>query len=189
MSLIIFDLDGTLVKLPINYDKLRKRLYEEFGDEKVFASLYNFLLSLPNDKRRRAFEIMDEFELESIPNMHIDPTIHECFGIAKNVIKALVTLQGMRPAVKVLKTLGLEDQFSIIVTREYSLDRATQLIHVIEQLRFDKNKVVFIGDTDHDRRASEIVGIKSVILGSTVGGEKVDNILSAVKLALAILSA
>ncbi|MCR8454405.1 MAG: HAD family hydrolase [Crenarchaeota archaeon] len=188
MSLLIFDLDGTLVKLPINYDELRRRLYKEFGDEKVFTSIYSFLLSLTDDERVKAFEIIDEFELESIQNMYIDPKLNESFRIIEGVTKALVTLQGLKPASKVLEVLGLKDKFSIIVTREYSLNRTDQLMYVLEQAGVDKSRVVFIGDTENDHKASEAVGIRSIILGSTISNRKVDNLFTAVKLALEFLS-
>jgi len=187
MNLIIFDLDGTLVRLPIDYDSLRRRLYTEFGDKRVFESIYKFLLSLDDKGRERAFKIIDEFELESISSMYVDPTLNEGFSLIEDFEKALVTLQGLKPAKKILERIGLKDKFSIIVTREVSLDRTQQLMYVMNRLEANKEKTVFIGDTENDFRAAKTVGIVPIIVGSDIDGRNIDNILSAIKVAIGIL--
>lgn len=187
MNLIIFDLDGTLVRLPIDYDSLRRRLYAEFGDKRVFESIYKFLLSLDDKGRERAFKIIDEFELGSISSMYVDPTLNEGFSLIEDFEKALVTLQGLKPAKKILERIGLKDKFSIIVTREVSLDRTQQLMYVMNRLEANKEKTVFIGDTENDFRAAKTVGIVPIIVGSDIDGRNIDNILSAIKVAIRIL--
>lgn len=187
MNLIIFDLDGTLVKLPIDYEALRHRLYLTFDNRIVLDSIYRFLIHLDPKSREKAFRIMDKFELESIPQMYIDPTIHEGFRLIRDYTKALVTLQGWRPVIKILEEIGIRKEFSMIVTREYSLNRTEQLMYVLDRLNADRKRTVFIGDTQNDLEAAKIIGIFPIIMGSKIDGNQIKDILSAIRIAISRL--
>ncbi len=187
MNLIIFDLDGTLVKLPIDYEALRHRLYLTFDNRIVLGSIYRFLIHLDPKSREKAFRIMDKFELESIPQMYIDPTIHEGFRLIRDYTKALVTLQGWRPVIKILEEIGIRKEFSMIVTREYSLNRTEQLMYVLDRLNADRRRTVFIGDTQNDLEAAKIIGIFPIIMGSKIDGNQIKDILSAIRIAISRL--
>jgi len=187
MNLIIFDLDGTLVRLPIDYEALRLRLYESFNDPLVFDSIYKFLISLDRKRRQEAFRIMDEFELGSVNKMYVDPTIHEGFKLIRSYTKALVTLQGLKPAMLVLEKIGIKEEFSIVVTREFSLNRVEQIKYVMDKLGAEDERTIFIGDTENDLMAAKTLGILPIIVGSKVNGAPVNSILSAIRIAIARL--
>ncbi|RLE36910.1 hypothetical protein DRJ17_07650 [Candidatus Woesearchaeota archaeon] len=76
----------------------------------------------------------------------------------RTVDKALVTMQGPEVVNQILPLLKIK--FKIIVTREYSLDRAEQLRHVIACLGTQPARVLFIGDRFNDELGARNVGCR-----------------------------
>lgn len=160
LSLVIFDLDGTLVKLPIDYDKMYDRLRKLFGLEDRVVPLRTVDRLTRNNPllRMRAFEILTEAELEALPRMRINPKLDELRKIFREVRKALVTMQGREVVDLILPRLGL--RFSAIVTREQSMDRSEQLRKALEDLEVRPGEALFIGDRLNDEVSARKVGCR-----------------------------
>jgi HAD superfamily hydrolase (TIGR01549 family) len=153
----IFDLDGTLVNLPINYEAL----YEEF---KKITGIQNIepvtesVAALDVALKGKVFEAWAVAEFAVLPKMTPVPKGLKLYQQYDDRMCGLVTMQGKKTVERILKTLNLS--FQAIVTREDSLDRTTQIRIAIGKLRLEPESVIVIGDRETDKTAAEKVGCK-----------------------------
>jgi len=152
---VIFDLEGTLIHLPIKYE----RLFREFS--KIMKTtdirpLAQKISKLDEKTKKEIFEVWDKAELE----VSADATAkNEGITLYKKFLgkpKALVTLQGKALVQKVLERLDFS--FSFVVTRERCLSRVEQLKIAAEKLGTPFQNILFVGNTDDDLLAAEKVG-------------------------------
>ena len=95
---IIFDLDGTLVTLPIRYELIQKKLRELFDLEVNFSPLIPSIIeySKNNEKLiRGAFELLCEEELIALEHVKEIEGLQEVIDylLSKNYSISLVTMQ------------------------------------------------------------------------------------------------
>ncbi len=124
---IIFDLDGTLVTLPIRYELIQKKLRNLFN----FENDINFSPLIPsiiehskNDEKliRDAFELLCEEELiasESVKEIDGLQLVID-YLLSKKYSISLITMQCKKSTNVILKKLNLTTKFSSIITRDES---------------------------------------------------------------------
>jgi HAD superfamily hydrolase (TIGR01549 family) len=151
---IIFDLDGTLVNMPIDYKKLYAKI-EEQTNVKI-RGLAKTLQTVSKEKHDKAFEIWTSEEIEALSKMTVIENGLELYKNYSNKLRALVTMQGRETVNVILRKLGLKFQF--IITREDSLDRIEQIKIAVEKLNVQVGKVLIIGDRESDSKAAQKVG-------------------------------
>ena len=153
----IFDLDGTLVNLPIDYEAL----YEEFKriiGTKNIEPVTGTVDKLNAALKRKVFEAWTAAEFAILPKMTSVPEGLKLYQQYEAKTHGLVTMQGKKAVESILKTFQLS--FQTIVTREDSLDRTTQIRMAIEKLRLEPENVIVVGDRETDKTAAENVGCK-----------------------------
>ncbi|MEM3730878.1 MAG: HAD-IA family hydrolase [Candidatus Bathyarchaeia archaeon] len=152
---VIFDFDGTLVHLQIDYDKLFKEL-SKITRIKNVRPLTKVTAQLDEETKQKAFNVWNRIELEAITNMKVNSEGMAHYQRFLEKRKALVTMQG-KPFLEIaLKRLGIS--FDYIVTREDSLDRVKQLEIAAKKLRTLAQNILFIGNTDGDMIAAKNFG-------------------------------
>jgi len=153
---VIFDLDNTLICLPIKYEELFQQFEAIMKTDNV-RPLTKTIPRLDEETRKKVFEVWEKAELEASKEMKENSegiTIYQSFPKQR---KALVTLQGKALAETVLSKLrGLA--FSAVVTREDSLDRTEQLKIIMQKLRVPPSRILFVGDAEGDVSAARSVG-------------------------------
>jgi HAD superfamily hydrolase (TIGR01549 family) len=152
---VIFDLDGTLVNIPIDYDKLYAKIEKRCNVRKI-KSLTEILQMLREDERLKAFEIWASEELQALPRITINERGMKLYNTYSSKSHALVTLQGKQTAKIILTKLELK--FPIVITREDSLNRTEQIKIAIEKLKVEPKNVLIIGDRESDAAAAQEVG-------------------------------
>jgi len=175
-KVLILDLDGTLVTLPIKWDELREKVRRLLKTDHPLKPLAP---SIPKaakgraDLIRKAFRIIEKAELEASNNAKFDEELFNFLRWVKNkgMKVGLVTLQGEKPARKTLKRLGVLNFFDLIVTRESSLIRREQLMMSIRKFRVDPKEVIFVGDSYSDVKAGKELGLLTVVVGRQVSFE------------------
>jgi HAD superfamily hydrolase (TIGR01549 family) len=151
---VVFDLDGTLVNIQIDYEKLYARIEEQ---ERIkIKGLTATLQKLGKEEREKAFEIWTKEEFEALPKMTVNEKGMKIYKTYSGKPCALVTMQGKETVKVILKKLGLK--FRFIITREDSLDRVEQIRIAIKKLKVDAGKVLMIGDRESDSIAAQKVG-------------------------------
>jgi HAD superfamily hydrolase (TIGR01549 family) len=152
---VIFDLDGTLVDLPIDYDKL----FKDFGKLMKTADvrpLTKTISKLDEKTRNEVFKHWEKIELEALRKMILKTEGLELYKQYSGKPKALVTMQGKILVENALRQLGIF--FDLIVTRENSLDRVEQLKIAAQKLKTPVKCVLFIGNTEEDSEAAKKIG-------------------------------
>lgn len=163
----IFDLDGTLVDLPVNYDELFKEMKRILNKENV-RPLLKTIREVNEKERRQIFMVWDEMEQEAFPKT---APVEEGMAIYKEYYekpKALITMQGENSVTEILKSFDLSFAFSI--TRETSTDREEQLAMAVKKLKTDAHSIMFVGNEDHDKEAARKVGCQFRRVGQRKSG-------------------
>lgn len=158
---LIFDLDGTLLTLPIRYDRLKKRLRTVLRMDYSFTPLFSSIETLTKERpelRPKVYGILDEEERLAVKAMVPQPNVKGVlqFLKEKGFDLGLVTLQGKNTALMALKVMNIQNFFNTIITRESSLNRKEQLKMALRALHA-KNAVV-IGDRVEDVDAGKQLG-------------------------------
>lgn len=149
---VIFDLDGTLIDLPLDYERLFEKFSRILKVDDV-RPVTKVVGGLDEKTRSEIFEAWDEAELavtEKIATKSEGMALYRKY-LAKP--KALVTMQGKALVQAILKPLDLS--FDLVFTREDSLDRTEQLRMAIEKLNVGSGNILFVGNTDEDLCASQ----------------------------------
>lgn len=152
---LIFDLDGTLVHLPVDYDKLFSEFKSIMHVEDV-RPVIETVCKTDKPTRRRIFKVWDKAEVACLPNVTVN---EEGMGLYKDFAsrpKVLVTFQGKKAASHIIESLNLS--FGAIFTREDSLSRIDQLKKAILKLQVPVQNILFVADSEGDVSAAENVG-------------------------------
>ena len=172
---VIFDLDGTLIKLPINYNKIFEKLNDLFKTNDEFKPLIPTILKKsyhnPN-LQNMGFEIICREEIKAVENLEIfDGTIEILKYINKKNIKIfLVTMQCKSAAEAVLKNLKIKKYFSEIITRDEIPDRYLQIMKIIKNNEIAPKEMLLIGDRMHDINSAK----KAQCIGILISKKTID---------------
>jgi phosphoglycolate phosphatase-like HAD superfamily hydrolase len=157
---IIFDLDGTLFDLPVDYSVLRKKISEILGIAEI-SSLLNIVTQIEDQKvLRKVFDVWTSCELDIIDKIAVHEEGMNLYRQHVKLPKALVTMQGKETIREIGKKFNV--QFDTIFTREDSLSRAEQLKMAATRLGFTLPDILFIGNIDNDESAAKQVNCQFV---------------------------
>lgn len=148
---IIFDLDGTLVNLPLNYAKLREKLGIDSEE-----SLLETVKGLSESGKTKFFTFWTDQEADAMKGLKAISKGMWLYYHYLDFKRGLVTLQSLEAVVDICEKLDLS--FDSIVTRDYSLDRDVQLICSIVTLGVKAENALFIGNRDSDYESAKKVG-------------------------------
>jgi len=157
IKVVIFDLDGTLVHLPINYEKLFTEFRKIIGTSNIHP-LTQKISELDAKTRKKIFDVWNNFELKAVPNLRLNMEGMALYKKFSKKRRALVTMQG-KPVVDII-TGRLKLHFDAIITREETLNRSEQLKIAAQKLGVSLSNILFVGNTNEDSLAAEKVGCK-----------------------------
>ena len=165
---IIFDLDGTLVRLPIRYEIIFEKLQNLFDTKDEFKPLIPTILEKANNDRElleQAFDFICEEETLAVNNSEVIDGAIDILNYFKkrNYSLSLVTMQCMKAAKLVLDKMQISELFSGIITRDDSNQRPTQIQKSVEILSLSPDQVMVIGDRIHDVKSAKQVGCSAIL--------------------------
>lgn len=165
---IIFDLDGTLVRLPIRYEIIFEKLQNLFDTQDEFKPLIPTILEKANNDTKllqQAFDLICEEEILAANNFEVIDGATDVLNYFKkrNYSLSLVTMQCMKAAKLVLDKIQISELFSSIITRDDSNQRPTQIKKSVEILSLTPDKVMVIGDRIHDVKSAKQVGCSAIL--------------------------
>jgi len=152
---VVFDLDGTLVNLPIDYENLFRELKRIIKADNIHPLLETISV-VDEDRLKQIFRAWDEAELAVSRWITVNEEGIKTYREFSNKPRALITLQGKKVVKIIIKQLGLS--FDFIITREDSLSRVEQLKKAAENLNIQHKKLLFVGNTKNDSAAAEKLG-------------------------------
>ena len=165
---IIFDLDGTLVHIPIRYDIIFDKLKILFDTKDEFKPLIPTILTkAKNDANliQQAFDLICDEETNAANNFEIIDNAIEILDHFKNenFSLGLVTMQCKKAAKLVLDSMNILNHFSSMITRDDSFERTIQIKKSVEFLSLSPHEVVVIGDRIHDVNSAKQVGCSAIL--------------------------
>jgi phosphoglycolate phosphatase len=152
---VVFDLDGTLVRLPIDYDGF----FAEVKKIMCIEDVHPFVdtVSKADGKiKQLVFAAWEKAEFAVEKEISANEAGMKIYNAHASKRKALVTLQGKTIVEKILKRFDLS--FDVVVTREDALFRVDQLEKAAENLNVNMRNVLFVGNTIGDAAAAEKLG-------------------------------
>ena len=160
---VIFDLDGTLIQLPINYDVIQKNLKEFFNISENLKPLIPTIIELSkNDqnKIKTAFSLICKEEILASKNFEIMDGAVEIlkFLKSKNLILCLVTMQCRAALNEILYKMNILDLFDFVISRDENYDRFEQIQNSLNNISLNSSEVLVIGDRIHDVESAKKAG-------------------------------
>ena len=122
IKLFIFDLDGTIVKLPINWTEVKNKIRKILKANHSLTPLIPSIEELVTDSelKKRIYETIDNEEMKVVKKLKSDKDIIKLFKKLKKLgyQLVLVTLQGFEPASEALNRLNIREYFDLIISRD-----------------------------------------------------------------------
>lgn len=168
----IFDLDGTLVALPVDWAAARRELSARVGLEPtgpLFEQLDVMVRSDP-DLRSYSFNVLDRYESAAVPKARILDGVREILESLEGLTLGLVTMQGKPACDQILNMFGLHERFKMALTREDSLGRTSQLLSAVTSLSSTAERTFFVGDRLHDAEAGKKAQVTTFLVGPRTAG-------------------
>jgi HAD superfamily hydrolase (TIGR01549 family) len=152
----IFDLDGTLVDLPINYWAMFADFKQIMGVQEVRPILETIAKIKDFQTRKRVFDTWERYEMAVAQKTIVHEEGIRLYRAHMKSPKALVTMQGKKVTKVIIDNFKLD--FRAVVTREDSFNRTEQLKMAAQKLNVPLGDILFVGDKDNDAEAAKAAG-------------------------------
>ena len=165
---VIFDLDGTLIQLPIDYQKIQKSLKEFFNVSNDLTPLIPTIIELSkNDqnKIKNAFSLICKEEILASKNFKVMNEAVEVlkFLKSKNLILCLVTMQCRTALKEILHKMNISDLFDFMISRDENYDRFEQIKNSLKHISLNSSEVLVVGDRIHDVESAKKAGCVPIL--------------------------
>lgn len=164
----VFDLDGTLISLPVEWDKVREDLRGLTGTSLEFAP---FFLDVQNVVAKDplllgpVMRTIDKYEALAVPQARLeDGAMDALSSLSGRAELSLVTMQGRAACDRVLQVLDIGRFFASSFTREDSMERTAQVRMALRSLGAKEAESVFVGDRINDLKAARSAGVRFVMI-------------------------
>ncbi len=178
LRVIVFDFDGTIVKLHVNWDDLRAFLSEkymdDFGEEESFERLSTGLKKVVDRGESELIEsyirAIERFERENVKDStFFEEMVYfvehlEEFGLDLNTKLAIFSLNFRSTIFSVLSQRNLLGKFHFIVGREDVVEWKPDpegLFKILKKFDVSSTQAIYVGDSKYDFEAGENAKIKT----------------------------
>jgi 2-phosphoglycolate phosphatase len=194
VRLIMFDLDGTLADTgrdlanAVNYTRTHFRLapqaerqiYDHIG-RGVEHLLKHALPEEPPDRFQEVLQVfLARYEKHLMDETVLYPGVREALAYFCDKRRVVVSNKMQRLTVKIIRSLGIEDQFDAILGGDSAKDKKPDpaLIHlVLEQFQIPAASALIVGDGDTDVEAGKRAGVMTC--GVTYGLSRKQDLIAA----------
>jgi len=164
----VFDMDGTLISLPVDWDKVRTELQRLTGTSLKFNPFFLDLQTIVAKEPLLLGPMMrtiDEYEARAVPGAKLEEGAMDALSrLSERAKLSLVTMQGRAVCDTILERLGIGGFFASRFAREDSMDRTAQLRMALESLGAEAGEAFFVGDRINDLNAARAAGVRFVMI-------------------------
>jgi phosphoglycolate phosphatase-like HAD superfamily hydrolase len=164
----VFDMDGTLISLPVEWDKVRAELRSLTGTSLSFNPFFLDLQTIvAKDPLLMGpmLRTIDEYEARAVPGARLeDGAMDVLSALSRKGKLSLVTMQGRGACDAILESLGIRRFFASRFTREDSMDRTAQLRMALASMGAKEAEAIFVGDRINDLKAARAAGVRFVMI-------------------------
>lgn len=177
IRLVIFDLDGTIAVLDVDWEGLKGELEADLESRYgIKANLTDFDAGLDEacrkigkDGIKRMYRVVERYETEHMDNMKpVEVTGKLIRSLAGRGVMMAVLSSNTRIAVReALSRLGMTGMFSAVVAKE---DVAVHkpdpegILKILGRLKVDRGNALLIGDTWRDSEAGRRAGVETLLV-------------------------
>jgi HAD superfamily hydrolase (TIGR01549 family) len=174
LKLLIFDLDGTIVHMDVDWARLKRELsdfvFEKTSERFDFKSINNDTNKVIEkyDLRRQLFKIIEGYEVlgaeKSEPIEETKEFIIKNFGRVK---MAVFTSNTRKAANIALQRSGVFEKIDFLVAKEDVQRQKPDpegLFTILEKFNVKGKEAIFIGDKEYDMQCGESAGIKTILV-------------------------
>ncbi len=157
------DLDGTVVRLKVDWRAVRRKLEGLLGPLPPDKTVFEWLSKVEKEGEvKEALRLIEHAEKEGLRSAQLDWEVVELLKDLRRrgAVLALVSMQAKNVVDEALEKMGLKEEFEVIVTRDQSLKREEQLREALSKVGW--GDVLFIGDRDEDLEAAAKIGIPAI---------------------------
>jgi len=159
---IIFDLDGTLVELPIDWHHVIRRVESLLG-MKVGSLLDLYPKLWGTEKYEMISRAVEEFEIASLDRIRfLDNSPQLLMDLSLKYQLGLITFQGMNVTRRIINKMGINGL--LIATRDDAPTRAEQISRIVSATRFKYENFLVVGDRLNDVYSALKVGCQAVLV-------------------------
>ena len=173
MKLVVFDFDGTIANLEVDWNSVKKELREHFvkkySYESDFTPLYEELdrvtSALGLQARRSAIRIIRRHEIQAARNPRSLPGMIELIKDlrSRGITLAILSSTSRRAVLRSIRELGILNSFKCVV----ALDDVTRckpdpegLNKITLRWGIDKSETLLIGDKPSDLEVGKKAGVR-----------------------------
>ena len=165
---VVFDMDGTLISLPVEWDKVRAELQRLTGTSLTFNPFFLDVQTVVAKDPLLLGPMMrtiDQYEARAVPEARLeDGAMDVLSGLSRKAELSLVTMQGRAACDRILERLGIGRFFASRFTREDSMDRTAQLRMALRSIGAKEAQAFFVGDRINDLNAARAAGVRFVMI-------------------------
>lgn len=160
---IVYDLDGTLVRLDVDWDAAAREvtaILDDRGVDTADLSLWDMLeRSVETDHRDVVGSAIAEYEIDGAENPQPLPLAG---ALPHDVPVGVVSLNCEEACRRALSVHGLDGYVDVVIGRD-SVDRfkpdPQPLLAAVEALDSDPSRALFVGDSASDKRTADDAGV------------------------------
>jgi len=184
-KVIVFDLDGTIVRLTADWHSLRRALITRFTEKnretinlKSMSAILSRIVEMEDEEELQLnFNLIQQYELENITsNEPIKETVYfinnkEVFGVSPNAKLAVFSLNTHSTILISLKMAGILNEFEFFVGREDVRKWKPEpdgLLKILDYFKVNTEEMIYFGDSDIDLLAGTKAGIESYYIDTLI---------------------
>ncbi len=173
---VIFDLDGTLVDLQIDWEAMKNsmsRFIKEKTDEDVIFTPLDVKLMEMRDKygdivHNELLKIISRYELNAIDKYIINKELIDFINNAPPEQTIVIYSMNTRVCIDTVSKKYLTRMPDIVISKESAIEPKPthkDLTNLIQLLGIAKGQVVYVGNSEyHDGESGKNAGIKTIII-------------------------
>lgn len=182
---IVFDLDGTIVRLSVEWISLKNKLMNEYSKiydescsfESVSACLSKIVEKNDNHVLESFIDTIRQYELEKIHETQpIEEIVFfinnkELFGVRKNTKLAILSLNTRKTIISSLKLTKIYNKFEIIVGREDVRKwkpNPEGLLKIQNHYNVRREEMIYFGDLRKDVLTGNNAGIDAFYINELI---------------------
>jgi len=184
-KVIIFDLDGTIVNLTVDWRALKDNLVKKYREiykeqcdfERVSRCLEKIVEKNDENILENFFGVIRYYELENIRDTQLIEEIiffiknKDFFGVKNDVKFAILSLNVRDTIIQALELANISDKIELIIGREdvRKWKPAPEgLIKIQNHFKIKKEEMVYFGDLENDLLTGENAGIDAYLIDDLI---------------------
>jgi len=171
---IIFDLDGTLVELPVNWREVISSVENMLGI-KVRSLLELYPKIWETEKYELVSRMVERFEMASLDGFRfLDDSPQLLRDLSSKYQLGLITFQGINVAKRITEMIGINGL--LMATRDDAPTRIEQISRIVSATRYEFEDFLVVGDLLNDVYSALKVGCHAVLVDRYNRYDDVDEI-------------